>query len=156
MPKDQRCVKNKWVFKIKRNGVYRSRLVACGYSQIAGVDFSENYAPVINNVTWRTMLIMMIKNNPESMIIDVETTFLHGNLEEEIYMVCPDGMFDAKEDECLLLKQTIYGLVQSARQFWKKLFTTLKSKMGFEGGYPDPCLLKRINKKGTVLIVTLC
>ena len=152
MPQDRRCVRHKWVFKIKRNGVYRARLVACGYSQIAGVDFDANFAPVINDVTWRLMLVAMLKNNWKGIIIDVETAFLHGDLEEDIYMDCPEGMEDAEPDECLQLKQTIYGLVQSARQFWKKLTKVLKEKMGFEGGYPDPCLLTRKNEKGTVLI----
>ena len=41
MPEGQRCVKHKWVFEIKRNGVFHARLVACGYSQIPGVDFME-------------------------------------------------------------------------------------------------------------------
>ena len=41
-PPNQWCVKNKWVFKIKRNGVCQVRLVACRYSQVPGIDFSEN------------------------------------------------------------------------------------------------------------------
>jgi hypothetical protein len=52
-PSGQQCVKCRWVFEIKQNGIFRSRLVACGYSQITGVDFTESYAPVINDMTWR-------------------------------------------------------------------------------------------------------
>jgi Reverse transcriptase (RNA-dependent DNA polymerase) len=40
VPKDRRCIKCKWIFKNKRNGVFRARLVACGYSQVPGVDFN--------------------------------------------------------------------------------------------------------------------
>ncbi|MCP4746748.1 MAG: hypothetical protein GY874_11505, partial [Desulfobacteraceae bacterium] len=40
-------MKSKWVFKVKRNGVFRPRLVACGYSKIPGEDFTENYSPVV-------------------------------------------------------------------------------------------------------------
>jgi hypothetical protein len=47
MPIGRRCVKIKWVMIIKRNGVFHARLVACGYSQMPGVDVTENYAPVI-------------------------------------------------------------------------------------------------------------
>jgi hypothetical protein len=57
VPSSRRCVKNCWVFEIKRNGIFRSSLVACGYSQIPGVDFTESYAPVINNVTWRILIV---------------------------------------------------------------------------------------------------
>ena len=49
--------------------------MACGYSQIPGVDFTESYAPVINNVTWRILLIVKILLKLQSRIIDVETAF---------------------------------------------------------------------------------
>jgi Reverse transcriptase (RNA-dependent DNA polymerase) len=58
VPKDRRCIKCKWIFKVKRNGVFRARLVACGYSQIPGVDFNESFAPVINDVRFCVMLII--------------------------------------------------------------------------------------------------
>jgi hypothetical protein len=52
MPAGKCCVKSKWVFKEKRNGVFRARLVACGYSQIPGVDFVDiPYSPVVNDAT---------------------------------------------------------------------------------------------------------
>ena len=44
VPGNRRCVKCKWVFKIKRNRVFRARLVACGYSQIPGVDYTDSYS----------------------------------------------------------------------------------------------------------------
>jgi hypothetical protein len=56
----------------------------------------------------------------ERKIVDIETSFLHGNLTETIYVEIPKGMV-ANENECLILKKTIYGLVQSAREFYKKL-----------------------------------
>ena len=55
-PENRRHVGNKWVFKIKRNGVYRARLVALGYSQIPGVDFTDNFSPVVNDTTLRIVL----------------------------------------------------------------------------------------------------
>jgi hypothetical protein len=52
IPHVRRCVKkHKWVFKIKHSGAFRGRLVACGYSQIPGVDYTKNYTPVISDVT---------------------------------------------------------------------------------------------------------
>jgi hypothetical protein len=62
------------------------------------------------------MLIAKLNWNLEASIIDAETAFLHGKLQEEIYMNIPEGMsYDSKY--CLLLTKTIYGLVQSAREF---------------------------------------
>ena len=57
--------------------------------------------------------------------IDVRTAFLYGDLEEEIYMRIPIGM-DISEEYCLLLKKSIYGLVQAARQWYIKLIKFLK------------------------------
>jgi hypothetical protein len=53
-------------------------------------------------------------------ILDVETAFLYGKLEEEVYMENPEGLEDSNDDEALLLLTTIYGLVQAARQYYKK------------------------------------
>ena len=117
IPKGRRCVKSKWVFDIKRSGTFKTRLVACGYSQIPGVDFTESYAPVINDVCWRILIIVMMVMKLTSKIIDVETAFLFGDLEEEVYMTC-DAVH--KEDEELLLLHAIYELVQASRQWWIK------------------------------------
>jgi hypothetical protein len=71
------------------------------------------------------MLIVKLIWNLEGSIVDVETAFLHGELQEEIYMNIPKVMsYDSKH--CLLLTKTIYGLVQSAREFYKKLMATRK------------------------------
>ena len=59
-PNDHRLVGCKWVFKVKRNGVYHARLGAKGFSQIPGVDFTDNYSPVVNNVTFRVVVARMI------------------------------------------------------------------------------------------------
>ncbi len=63
IPSGQRCLKSKWVFKINRNGAYQERLVSCGYNQIPEVDFTENYSPVVHDITFHLLLI-------EKMIID--------------------------------------------------------------------------------------
>jgi Reverse transcriptase (RNA-dependent DNA polymerase) len=141
IPQDRRTIKCKWIFKIERNGVFRARLVACGYSQIPGIDFNENFAPVVNNVTFRIMLIAKLIWNLQASIVDIETALLHGDLQEEIYMNVPEDL-QQDSNSCLLLKKTIYGLVQSAREFYNKLLSTLKS-MGFTENKSDPCLLSK-------------
>jgi hypothetical protein len=80
----------------------------------------------------------------------VETAFSHGELQEEIYMNITEGMsYDFKH--CLLLIKTIYELVQSAREFYKKLMATLKS-IGFKGNKSDPCLLLKWTQDGVIMI----
>ena len=151
IPNNRRCVKSKWVFKVKRNGVFRARLVACGYSQIPGVDFSESYSPVANDITIRLLLVAMILFGLSAKIVDVETAFLYGELEEEVYMENPEGLEDSNDDEALLLLTTIYGLVQAARQYYKKARGILR-KIGFTGGDVDPCLFVKQSSLGIVFI----
>ena len=154
LPNGRKTIKCKWVFKIKRNGIFRARLIACGYSQIPGVDFLEHFAPVINDITWRILLIAMFIWELDAWLIDIETAFLHGDFEagERIFMDCPLGMenINPKED-CLELLKTCYGTVQAAQQWWKKLVSILK-KIGFQGGDVNPCLLHWNSKHGIVLI----
>jgi Reverse transcriptase (RNA-dependent DNA polymerase) len=73
VPPGRKCVKSKWVFDIKRNGVFRARLVACGYSQVPGVDFQESYSPVINDAVFRMLLVLQLALCLKGVIIDIET-----------------------------------------------------------------------------------
>ena len=148
MPSGRRLVKNKWIFDIKRDGRFRARLVACGYSQVPGIDFQNSYAPTINDVTWRILLVLMVLKNYEGRVVDVETAFLYGELEEDIYMENPPGLGNSA-DECVKLEKAIYGLVQAARQYYK-FFVKVLTEIGFELSKADPCLLVRRNDKGTV------
>ena len=63
IPENRRLIGNKWVFKIKRDGTYRARLVALGYSQIPGVDYTDNFAPVAHDVSFRIALARMMVEN---------------------------------------------------------------------------------------------
>ena len=147
VPRDRRLAGHKWVFKKKKNGVFRVRLVTLGYSQIPGIDFTENYAPVVSDITFRIVLLLAHILSLKMELIDIETAFLYGELEDaEIYMNIPEGLEyfeDIPEDSCTQLTATIYGLVQSARQFWKKLMRCLVDKLGFMRSRIDPCLLIR-------------
>ena len=150
MQPGKRCVKHKWIMEIKRNGIFRARLVACGYSQVPGIDFTNVYSPVVNDVTFRIMMIAEMVYKYKSKLIDIETVFLHGELEDDeiVFMDCPHGM-DHQPDKCLQLKKTIYGLVQSARAFFKK-FRDVLLAIGFEQSLADPCLMIQRDKLGVV------
>jgi len=133
IPKGRHLVRSTWIFGIKRSGLCKARLVACGYSQIPEVDFTESFALVINDVSWRILIISMLVQKLEAKIIDVYTAFLYGDLYEDIYIKCSEVH---GEDEALHLIHAIYGLVQVARQYYLKFIENLR-KMGFSGGYPD-------------------
>ena len=97
VPKNRRLLRCKWVYKLKRNGVYRSRLVAMGFSQIPGIDFTDSFSPVVGDVTVRVVLILALIFGWESLLIDVENAFLYGDLDKEIYMEVPEGMVAEKD-----------------------------------------------------------
>ena len=96
MPPNQRCVKNKWVFKIKHNGMYQACLIACRYSQVLVIDFSVNYFPEVNDITFCILLLILMHFSYSGKIVNIERAFLYGDLEEEIYMECSQGMYDIK------------------------------------------------------------
>ena len=132
IPNNRRLIGNKWVFKIKRDGTYRARLVALGYSQIRGVDYTDNSAPVAHDVSFRIALARMMVEKLDSLVMDVETAFLYGDIEEELFMKSPIEMEEidpgSSPEDCYQLKKGIYGLCQAARQFWKKFVDTIKKE----------------------------
>ena len=159
VPNDRRLIGCKWVFKIKRDGSYRASLVALGYSQIPGVEFTDNFAPVVNDMTFRVALARMMMEDKNCMLMDVKTALLYGEIEEDIYMEVPVGMKEVfsspdetdEENTCyqLLLLKGICGLCQSARHIWNKFVKDMiKTHVGFKVSEADPCLLYRENILG--------
>ena len=71
IPQNRKGIGTKWVFKEKKNGVFRARLVVKGYDQIAGIDFKYNFAPVTSEVTLRILLVMWVIKNYFAEIADV-------------------------------------------------------------------------------------
>ena len=108
-------VGNKWGFTIKQDGRYCARIVALGYTQIPGVDFSENFSPVVHDITFRLMLVISIVMKYQILVLDVEAAFLHGDLEEEIYMILPTGFHHLPENVKLLQDMGYNGPIEKAK-----------------------------------------
>ena len=154
---DHRLVGCRWVIKEKRNGVYYAILVAKGFSQIPGVDFTDNYSTVENDVTFRVVVARMIIENMKGKVVDIGNPFHNGHLEHEIYMKIPEGYDElinpgVDKEDSLILKEAIYGLVQAARQFWKKIVDKMQEG-GFTLSEADPCMLYKENEKGVCIII---
>ena len=125
-PKNQRVVGCIWLFK-RKEGIpgseqpsYKTRLVAKGYSQVQGVDFNEIYSPVVKHYSITIILSLVPQFDLELEQLDVKTAFLHGDLEETIYMDQPEGIKPGTENLVCLLKKSLYGLRQSPRQWYKR------------------------------------
>ncbi len=100
LPPNKTAIGCKWVFKMKYGDEYgddgsvaryKGRLVAKGYSQKYGVDYEETFAPVVRFSSIRALLAFAVQNDMLVHQMDVQTAFLNGTLEEEIFMQQPEG-----------------------------------------------------------------
>ncbi|WVZ91577.1 hypothetical protein U9M48_037728 [Paspalum notatum var. saurae] len=95
LPIDKKSVRCKWIFK-RKEGIFpseparfKARLVAKGYSQIPGIDFNDIFSPVVKHSSIRMLLSLVAMHDYELEQLDVKTAFLHGELDETIYMRKP-------------------------------------------------------------------
>ena len=129
---DQHIIGCKWVYKLKLNSKgnldrYKARLVAKGYNQQEGFDFNEMFRPLIKHTTIRLLLSIGISRNWHIHQIDVSNAFLHGDLEEKVFMEHPARYKDSKLlDFVCQLKKSLYGLKQAPRAWFHKLTTHLQ------------------------------
>ena len=126
MPLNCRCIKCKWALKTKHNSMYCTRLVACGYSQVAGINISKNFLLVMSNITFRALLLTMIYLGFVAKVVIFKMTFLCEELEEKIYMECHPGMNDVGKDDYIIFGKHINDLVQTVWEYNKKAVEILK------------------------------
>ena len=157
LPEGRKAIGNKWIFKIKHNADgtinrYKARLVAQGFSQKPGIDYKETYSPVARFTSIRTVLAIANELDLHLHQMDVQTAFLNGDLQEEIYMCQPEGfVVEGKEDYVCKLKKGLYGLKQASR-CWFYTMDVLLRKIGFTQCDGDSCIyLKRENTKFVML-----
>jgi hypothetical protein len=94
----------------------KSHLVAKGYSQVDGIDFGDIFSPIAKLTFIRFILSINVAFDLEVQHMDVKTTFLHGDIEEQIHMKQLEG-FQVKGKKELIcnLNKSLYGLKQSLR-----------------------------------------
>ena len=134
LPPNRKPISSKWVFKIKThaNGTidkYKARLVAHGFTQVQGIDYSETFSPVVKLNSIKVLLALATQYNLEIHQLDVKTAFLHGYIDEDIYLSLPEGLFAPSNMVCKLIK-SLYGLKQSSRA-WYMHFDTYLIQQGF-------------------------
>ena len=141
LPVGKRAIGCKWVYKIKyqADGTverYKARLVILGNKQVEGIDYKETFAPVAKMVTVRTFLAVTAARKWELHQMDVHNAFLHGDLNEEVYMRMPPGFHSQQRGMVCRLRKSLYGLRQAPRCWFAKLATALKN-YGFSQSYSD-------------------
>jgi histone deacetylase 1/2 len=130
----QNIIDCKWVYKIKRKADgtidhYKARLVAKGFKQQYGIDYEETFSPVIKSATIHVVLSLAISRGWSLRQLDVKNAFLHGAMEEEVYMRQPPG-YETRLGHVCRLDKALYGLKQAPRAWYSRLTSKLQS-LGF-------------------------
>ena len=160
LPKGKRALKNKWVYRLKTEEHcsqprYKARLVVKGFNQKKGIDFEEIFSPVVKMSSIRVVLGIAASLDLEIEQLDVKTAFLHGDLEEEIYMEQPEGFgVKGKENLVCKLKKSLYGLKQAPR-LWYKKFDSFMLNHGYNRTNTDHCVFVKKFSDGDFVILLL-
>uniref|UniRef100_A0A2N9GX57 Reverse transcriptase Ty1/copia-type domain-containing protein n=2 Tax=Fagus sylvatica TaxID=28930 RepID=A0A2N9GX57_FAGSY len=153
----------KWVFVRKRNEKneiirYKARLVAQGFSQRPGIDYEETYSPVMDAITFRFLISLVVTENLDMRLMDVVTAYLYGSLDNDIYMKIPEGYkmpeaYNSKSRNMysIKLQRSLYGLKQSGRMWYNRLSEYLL-KEGFENNPICPCVFIKKSESGFAIV----
>ncbi|KAI3678839.1 hypothetical protein L6452_38143 [Arctium lappa] len=157
LPKGQRAIGTKWVFRNKRDerGIViknKARLVAQGYTQEEGIDYEEVFAPVARIEAIRLFLAYASYMKFKVYQMDVKSAFLYGSIEEEVYVCQPPGFENPSyPDRVYKLKKALYGLHQAPRAWYDTLSSYLLEN-GFERGVIDKTQFIKRKKKDILLV----
>ena len=147
-----------FTIKYKRNGLiewYKAKLVAKGYTQAYGIDYQETFAPVAKMNFVRVLLSLTANLEWSLQHFDVKNAFLHGNLEEEVFIDLPLG-FEGKfnSGKVYRLKKSLYGLKQSPWVWFERFIKSLlKSDYHQSQGDHTLFIKQSPKKKITALLV---
>jgi len=132
----------------------KRRFVACGNHQVAGRDFTDVWAPVARHATLRALLAMAASTGMLLYQLDVETAFLNGTVDEELYLQQPRGCERGEPGKVCRLVKAIYGLKQAVRAWYLKL-VDLMTQMGMTQFTADAYLFTRVGEDGAAVYLLI-
>lgn len=133
LPEGKKAVSCKWIFTVKQNPEgkverYKARLGARGYSQTYGIDYDETFAPVASMNTVRILISCAANFGWPLHQLDVKNAFLHGDLQEEVYMEIPPGLSTpGTVGKVCRLRRSHYCLKQSPRAWFDRFRLAVSS-----------------------------
>jgi hypothetical protein len=156
LPTGQKAIIARWIYRTKPgpNGIgirYKARLVARGFQQRAGVDYTETFAPVVKWETIRLIVGLSAHRGWPIQHLDVQTAFLHGILTEPLYLMQPQGFISPGQHHLVYrLQRALYGLCQSPQLWYSRIHTYLLS-LGLQQSTADPNLYFKTTRSNLVL-----
>ena len=158
LPDGVNLVSCKWVFAVKsKDGFvirFKARLVARGFSQQYGVDFTETYSPVVKYRTLRILLALITIHDLTLELMDVQTAYLNAPLKERVYMRQPEGFEQGGPNKVCLLQRALYGLKQSGRE-WNTHLNEFVLSLGFVRCVSDSCVYVKTSRTGRILLLSI-
>ncbi|KAM1584397.1 hypothetical protein EV2_038818 [Malus domestica] len=157
LPLGKKAIGSRWIYKTKfkadgSNERHKARLVARGFTQTFGVDYKEIFAPVAKMNSVRVLLSVAINCGWSLYQMDMKNAFLHGELQEEVYMQPSPGYDGIKGNMVCKLHKAIYDLKQSPRAWYAKLNSVLE-KAGFVRSNDDSLLFVRTGTSGKLVVL---
>ena len=154
---DANIITCKCIFTIKYhpNGTiahHKARLVARGFTQAYGIDYTKTFSPVVCLNSVRVLLSLVVNQAWSLHQLDVSNAFLYGDLEEHVFMEQPPGyVAQGESSKVCFLRKAIYGLKQSPHAWFAK-FSGLLSTFGFTSYAANPTVLTKKTKGGLVIL----
>ncbi len=128
-------LKGKWIYRIKR-GVddqitrFKARWVVKGYLQQVGIDFDQTFAAVVKPMVFQALFAIAAFHNLDIEQMDDKTAFLHGIIDQLLYVEISRGYKQQWKNQVCQLKKALYGLKQSPRLWYECLVEFLFTKLG--------------------------
>ncbi|RVW28531.1 Retrovirus-related Pol polyprotein from transposon TNT 1-94 [Vitis vinifera] len=148
LPPGSKPIGCKWVFRRKYHTdgmiqTFKARFVAKGFKQREGIDYFDTYASVARTTSIRILFALASIHNLFVHQMDVKTTFLNGDLNEEVYMEQLEGfVLLGNENKVCKLVKSLYGLKQAPKQWHEKFDHAILSD-GFKHNNVDKCLYSK-------------
>ena len=156
------------VFKLKIDfdtgaiAKHKSRLVAKGFLQLAGLDYTDTAAPTLASTTLRVIFVIVATLDYEFKHLDVETAFLNAELKEEVYIRLPPGLASSgipgteglKEGQVYRLRKSLYGIKQAPHD-WNELINSTLISLSYTRCKTDPCLYIKRSRTNRLIFLPL-
>lgn len=147
LPPGKKALASKWVYKTKfrPDGSverHKATMVVKGCNQVKDKDYKHTFSPVAKMATVGILIVLATTRNWPLHQLDINNAFLHGYIDEEVYMLPPTGYTKALPGQVCKLKKSLYGLKQASMQ-WNVELTKFSVHNGFVQSKSDYSLFTK-------------